>query len=212
MYVIIFSVFVNKWEFSKFSTNIFNRRCMPHYFEFQTSKRKWIHRKRKCGKIKLFFSPNHFIRNNVSLLHFSLYSFGKLTPAWPQQHVEFQSNPKLICTKYTYFQICLFKVFPKDQNRNKFLNVIIFSVSFNKWEFSKFSTNIFNRRCMSHYFEFQTSKRKWIHRKRKCGKIRCFRRFALWKSQPRSLSLLFEGPWCLSSVVCHGFIRLIPGT
>ena len=90
--------------------------------------------------------------------------------------------------------------------------VIIFSVSFNKWEFSKFSTNIFNRRCMPHYFEFQTSKRKWIHRKRKCGKIRCFRRFALRKSQPRSLYLLFEGPWCLSSVVCHGFIRLIPGT
>ena len=161
--------------------------------------------------IGLIFFQSHFIRNNSSSFHFSLYSFGKLTPAWAQQHIEFQSFPKLICTEYTYFQIYLSKIFPKGQNKNKFLYVIIFSVSFNKWEFSKFSANIFNRRCMPHYFEFQTSKWKWIHRKRKCGKIRCFRRSALRKSQSRSLYVLFEGPWCLSSVVCHGFIRLIPG-
>ena len=57
---------------------------------------------------------------NSSSFNFNLYSFGKLNPALhgPHNIFEFQCVPKLICTKYTYFQICLSKIFPKSQNEN----------------------------------------------------------------------------------------------
>ena len=40
----------------------------------------------------------------------------------PNNIIVLQSFPKLICTKYTYFQICLFKIFSKAKIKFSFYN------------------------------------------------------------------------------------------